>query len=171
MSNRSKLIVPQIGNWSLGKDFFHLPWPWPGDQEARIRLTWVHCGLLSKTPLTSWLVTGLEAIWKYTTQRLWQDSLYLFWWYWNLNSGLYACDAAVLPLEPYFSPFCSGYFGDTLIYCPGWPGPWSYSSCDDRCTPSYPAFSVEMGSCDCFPLGCWAFFKLGHELKISSNMT
>jgi hypothetical protein len=40
--------------------------------------------------------------------------IYLFLRDWGLNSGLHACKAGTLLLEPHLRPFCSAYFGDEV---------------------------------------------------------
>jgi hypothetical protein len=46
----------------------------------------------------------------------------LFWWDWGLNSGLWACKAGALLLEPHLQATSSGHFGDEVLQtiCPGW---------------------------------------------------
>jgi hypothetical protein len=38
--------------------------------------------------------------------------IYLFWWEWNLTSGLRTYKQVLYCLSHTFSPFCSGYFED-----------------------------------------------------------
>jgi hypothetical protein len=40
----------------------------------------------------------------------------IFWWYWGLNSGLYAREMGALLPVPYLQPFWSGYFGDRFSF-------------------------------------------------------
>jgi hypothetical protein len=57
--------------------------------------------------------------------NMWCKSCFCFLmegWGCGLNSGLHSCKAGILPLEPHFGPFCSGYFGDggfTVIFPSG----------------------------------------------------
>jgi hypothetical protein len=39
---------------------------------------------------------------------------HFIWQYWDLNSGLHACEVGSVPLEPYLWPFFSGHFGDRV---------------------------------------------------------
>jgi hypothetical protein len=71
-------------------------------------------------------------------------SYFFFWWYQCLNSGLFGYLAGALCLN---SPFCSGYFGNTVLF---------FSQAGLECYPSilhfrpllewqaHPIFSVEM---------------------------
>jgi hypothetical protein len=46
--------------------------------------------------------------------------LFLFWWDWSLNSGLNACEAGVILLEPKPpGPFCSGCFVHSSFWSTG----------------------------------------------------
>jgi hypothetical protein len=46
---------------------------------------------------------------------------FVLWWDWGLNTTLRTCKAGTLMFE--LCPFCSGYFGDGVLwtFCLGWP--------------------------------------------------
>jgi hypothetical protein len=48
---------------------------------------------------------------------------FFIWWDWSLNSGLHTWKQVLYHLNHTSSPFCSGYFGDGVLWtiCPGWP--------------------------------------------------
>jgi hypothetical protein len=62
--------------------------------------------------------TPTRSVWDCTTPdlaHLCTFIYYLFWWDRGLNSGLHACKAGVLLLEPHLQLFCSGFFGDGVM--------------------------------------------------------